>query len=955
MSSADATDHPHPPQLSDAERDAETLLSPGHDLDGAGLRGAFERGELIGRYLVLEEVGRGSMGVVLAAYDPELDRKVALKLLRVSGDPRRLESSRVRMLREAKAMASLAHPNVIAIHDVGSFGDAVFIAMEFVEGGSLRQWLAAPIKPRSWQTIVRTYIQAGEGLSAAHARGIVHRDFKPDNALVHGDGRVGVGDFGLARLNEHSGPRLLSDRDALADGLERLRETLSDSSTDQNLTHTGALLGTPAYMAPEQHLRAEVDGRADQFAFCVALWEALAGERPFSGRNPNILASKVLSGDHEPFPRDSPVPAPIRAALERGLSPAPGDRFASMRELLGALEAGLVKPPSPARRWAGIIVGLLATATFAGAVGYGSMLGEGISVDRPSLCSAAELRMHDVWDPDVRAVVEDRHASAQGFARASLDRAIARLDGLREEWIIGHTEACEATRVYGEQSSEMLDRRMTCLSQRRGEIAAVSSALREDYGADQTEASRALLESVDQLLATVGSIDGCADLTLLEAEGEPPPAERRSEVELLRWRLSDLEVRHRRMGTNESMTVAADLVRDAEALGYGPVLAEALLRQAQLTDLYVSPHEALPIARRSMAEATRSRHRRGAVRAQSLIAWIEGAGRGNHEFGLWLLDQASAELGALGQPRRETLRVMTDRAALQYSSGDITGALEQFQAALAFAESHYGAQHLRAADLRFNIATMHLRLGNLDKGEQGLRRALEVYTQLMGPEHPEVAQIHTNLTAVLDERGETEEARMHAERAIEIWKASGADARLSKAYVNLASVASTEGAYSEALELFTKAHALKAEVYGAAHPDTILTLCDVADSLRLLGRYDEAQARYDEALRHVEDLPPANGVRVRVHLDLVDLALSRGEHLDALARVDALAPAVTEQDPKSRESARLCLLRAKILVALDRKDEATATLREGLERYTSSGGALRKTLELLLLELSEPS
>ncbi|MDC0669058.1 WD40 repeat domain-containing serine/threonine protein kinase [Nannocystis radixulma] len=279
----------------------------------------FARGTLIDRYVLLEHVGAGAMGVVYGAYDPELDRKIALKFLKAQG---RDDKGRARLLREAQAMARLAHPNVVTVHDVGTFGDEVFVAMEFVHGVSLRQWLHA--RRRSWRDIVAVFIAIGRGLAAAHGAGLVHRDLKPENVMIGVDERVRVMDFGLARASTGEPgdePPTCPREQPL--GLE--------------LTRTGTLMGTPAYMAPEQWEGREADARTDQFAYCVALWEALYGARPFRGETPSALLLAITRGQLTP-PRDARrAPAWLRRVLERGLAVDPAARWPSMSVLLGEL------------------------------------------------------------------------------------------------------------------------------------------------------------------------------------------------------------------------------------------------------------------------------------------------------------------------------------------------------------------------------------------------------------------------------------------------------------------------------------------------------------------------------------------------------------------------------------------------------------------------------------------
>jgi serine/threonine protein kinase len=278
--------------------------------------------EQIGRFKVTHKLGEGGMGVVYAAHDAELDRNVAIKLLRSdSGDT---SSGRVRLLREARAMAKLSHPNVITIYDVGALDQHVFIAMELVHGTSLRSWLKQ--RPRTWRGALECFVEAGRGLAAAHSAGLIHRDFKPDNVLVGDDGRVRVLDFGLARASDGE------PDDVTPDG-----ESFSPAEAVGRLTLTGAVIGTPGYMAPEQWRGGDVDHRTDQFAFCIALWEAVFGQRPFGGSGATAIAARVMAGDIRRPPEDRNVPAWLVRVLRRGLSVDPAQRYRSMDALLAVL------------------------------------------------------------------------------------------------------------------------------------------------------------------------------------------------------------------------------------------------------------------------------------------------------------------------------------------------------------------------------------------------------------------------------------------------------------------------------------------------------------------------------------------------------------------------------------------------------------------------------------------
>ncbi|MEM6996873.1 MAG: serine/threonine-protein kinase, partial [Myxococcota bacterium] len=301
----------------------------------------------IGRFVVIKRIGQGGMGVIYAAYDDLLDRKVAVKLLRPDGGGGTGTDGRARLMREAQALARLSHESVIAVYEVGTYEDQVYVAMEFVDGGTLKAWQGELNRP--WRAVMESYAAAGRGLAAAHAAGIVHRDFKPDNVLVRKDGAVRVVDFGLAR-REFEGPTPEDEvLEALGDESGEIRLELADLATSSivavasrspsapALTRTGVIMGTPAYMAPEQHLGMRADPRSDQFSYCVSLYEALYGFRPFAGTDLPTLRKNVLTGNLQDPPKYTDIPPRIHTVLARGLSVNPDVRHATMESLLEEL------------------------------------------------------------------------------------------------------------------------------------------------------------------------------------------------------------------------------------------------------------------------------------------------------------------------------------------------------------------------------------------------------------------------------------------------------------------------------------------------------------------------------------------------------------------------------------------------------------------------------------------
>ncbi len=299
----------------------------------------------VGRYRVDNKIGSGGMGVVYRAHDPELARDVALKLMNTTSfsDEDEANRARGRLVREARAMAKLAHPNVIHVYDVGAVDDGVFIAMELVDGDPLSKWIERE-KP-SWRDTLRCYLDAGEGLAAAHEAGIVHRDFKPENVLLGSDGRVRVGDFGLA-----GGPGSETGRHELLPG-DSGKATVDQASVSSSLTRTGALLGTPKYMAPEQESGLSATSRSDQFGFCVALYEGLYGHPPFEG-DTVAMYRQAVGSEAVRAPERTDVPKWVFELLRRGLRRDPADRHPSMRALLDALRTRLaaLNEPRPRKR-----------------------------------------------------------------------------------------------------------------------------------------------------------------------------------------------------------------------------------------------------------------------------------------------------------------------------------------------------------------------------------------------------------------------------------------------------------------------------------------------------------------------------------------------------------------------------------------------------------------------------
>ena len=569
------------------------------------------RGASLGRFVVLGLVGRGAMGEVYGAYDPELDRKIAIKLVRArvdaGGDT---TEGRTRLMREAQAAAKISHPNVVVVYDAGTFGERVFIAMEFVEGHTLRYWLQE--RPRPWQEILDAFLAAGRGLAAAHDKELVHRDFKPDNVMVAAGGQVRVMDFGLARIADAGST---SDEAPPLDGAAWLAPDAAGRSFDfeatpalggpplpdslamratfafrDKITATGALLGTPAYMSPEQFQGRPADARSDQFSYCVALYEALYGTRPFFGRTLEELARNVIGGNVVEPGSSRSVPARVRKALERGLHANPQARFATMNDLISEIEKGA---GAGRERFSG-----QAAAKLAGI--WEAPLGE-----KPELT------------PEKEVIRQAFLATGKAYAPASFASTSATLDRYTQRWSELYVEVCEATHVRGEQSAEILDLRMAFLTEGLDDLKALCRLFRD--------ATSEIVANADKAASALGNLERCQDVALVRNLVRPPgDFQTRATVEALRGRLVEVRAIFRVGRVVNALQAVGPLVEDARQLGYGPILAEALLMRGTLEAQSSRPESAAETLQEAFSEAQIARHDEVAAEAAIMMMSIEG-------------------------------------------------------------------------------------------------------------------------------------------------------------------------------------------------------------------------------------------------------------------------------------------------------------------------------------------
>ena len=860
-------------------RDAEEQTAPGDtgvDAHGHG-HGTPTR---LGRYALTERLGGGGMGVVYRAHDPELDRDVAIKLLRErlgvgSGE------GRARMVREAQALARFSHPNVVQVFDVGTSDGRVWLAMELVEGTTLGRYLRSADRDRP--EILRVFAAAGRGLAAAHAEGLVHRDFKPDNVFVGDDGRVRVGDFGLVRAASRT-----SDGSASA-SLDPPAPPSDDAIIGDlgatALTSAGFVLGTPAYMAPEQHLGRPTDARTDQFAWCIALWEALYGKRPFTGRRPSELARGKLMGP-PPRPRDSDVPLALYRALARGLAPEPDDRFETMAQLLAAVES----MTRPSRRLAFAAVG---------AVGLAAIVGAFVVRGGTDPCDVSDISL--AADDDAR-----RAAISQAFAATDLPyaaetdvRVQEALQAHADAWRSARSSACEAARRDGADTTT--DARLRCLQRQRDRVDGVVTALEH---ADATIVGNAVV-----------SLRGLADpATCLQDEagaGMPMP-----EDPALRQAVaavaSDLE---RTDGLLEAgdhrdpLAQARAVLAAAEDTGFDPLLGRAEHLLARALEQAGRYDEAAEHFQRAWTLTTAGHDDAAAVDVGISLIWFHSRSMVDETKVREWSRHTEAALARAGDDIHADGNLALARGAAATSLGHPGEALAYYAAATEAFRRDHGQMHPNVATTLNDEGSALLALGRYAEARDRHEQALRLFEGELGPEHPLVATGYDNLANALGRLGDFEGASTARREALRIRRRSlGPDhVEVAQSLVNLAATLESAGEYAEAERTAKEAVALLESTVGAAHVYTGAALINQASAAERQGRSLEAIETLRRAMKILEATLPAEHPYLAFALATLGAAQRGAGQLDAAARSLDDVAARCDRDPIE---ANLCRLAA---------------------------------------------
>jgi tetratricopeptide (TPR) repeat protein len=686
------------------------------------------------------------MGEVYAAFDPELNRKVALKLLRGHSET---PEGRARMLREAQAIAKLQHPSVVVVHDAGTIGERVFIAMEFVEGATVSAWLASA-RP-SQREILDVYLSAGRGLAAAHARALVHRDFKPDNVMVTNDGHVRVMDFGLARQVDETSP---VPPDAADVGV--------DTGAPLRLTQTGAFVGTPAYMAPEQFTLAQADARTDQFSFCVALYEALYGKRPFEGTTFGDLMKNVTAANVSPPPPKSRVPGWLRRVLLRGLARDPDQRFPSMSALLTALET------DPTLRLKRIGIGVSLVACVAAAIGL-ARRGPGA---RGAACQEGGARWAGVWEaggvtsPRREAIRRAFLATGQPYAEGAFAGVARVLDRYEAQWSRMYADACEATNVRAEQSEQVLDLRMGCLEERLTAARAVTDVF--------VNADDKVVENAVSAASELPALDRCADVPALRAIVRPPDESVRKSVEALRPETARVAALKDSGHCKEAEALANTLIPKVRTVGYKPFLADMLNVAGFLSDDCAAPEVGPKYFREAYVAGVVSRYDEAA--AEAAIVLTQGyADRSQQPLVArqWFT-VATATLERAGNPPRLAMWLLNAEQNLLGSEGRKEEAVRVAQKAVVAVDKLLGKETNDAGVAQNNLGFCLDAVGRFEEALRAYDAARETWGRLLGAQHPKLAMVASNSGESLNALRRYAEARVRFQTALDIWRRAGA-------------------------------------------------------------------------------------------------------------------------------------------------------------------------------------
>lgn len=768
----------------------------------------------IGRYVVRREIGRGGMGRVLEAYDPALDRTVAIKLIL----PAALSSAaRERFMREAETLGAMRHPNVIEVFDVGEFEGAPYFVMEFVEGDNLDVWS----RDRDVGPVLACLRAAGRGLAAAHAKGVLHRDFKPSNVIVGEDGRARVGDFGLAGfdavLTEHGG-----------------------QGTGDSLTKTGAVMGTLPYMAPELLDGGKASTASDQFAFCVSMYEVLYGRRPFSGGDARSLSAAIRESQLPEVTTDRAIPRRARAAMERGLSPRADDRHPSMQALLRQLR------PTKVVSTVGLgLIGAGAAATVAFVV----------ASPRASECSVPKRQLAEVYGKRVRAELEQAFArSALPYAQASARSTLGSLDAYAETWVEGATATCHSAE-RGDLTDTALDLRMHCFQHA---LRSFSVTVEQLGTADTTH-----IRDGHELVGALPNAQRCSDSeTLARTVVLPQTAEQSREEETLGPLLEESTARVTLDDFDGAWRILEDNADALEAASYPPIVIRTLALRARilLARQDLEGAKALSLQAHERAVALRLDH--DASRTATFLGLVT-AREGDITGAQRWYDAARTRAKAGGFDRLEAM-AMASAAQFYSDRGELDRAVDSARGAVELIDGDETYPPTSRAELLLVYARALLIHGGSDDGLAQVREAQRLLLEVHGDTHPALVSVQQLLQMRASQRGDYEAALEHARESyrIDITLHGTESLRAVVATMNLAISLYEMGELDEAAGKLRHADALLETLPKTSIAVRIPVMVNLANVMLAAGKNDDAKAAIGVAQEIIATQPGHRKKRV---------------------------------------------------------------------------------------------
>ncbi len=856
----------------------------------------------IGRFVVIGELGRGGMGVVYSAYDPTLERKVAIKVIR-TGPGGANDRDRARFEREAQAMARLSHRNVAQVFDVGTADGRLYIAMELVVGTTLDTWLTEHPKA-SPREVLSLYISAGQGLVAAHAAGIVHRDFKPGNVIVSEAGRVVVLDFGLARGADE--PTEVDPTEADPDDARATEPR--PQPVGVNVTETGLAVGTPAYMAPEQLQAKPADARSDQFSYCAALFEGLYGVRPLARDSPLELVEAMQSSTVREPPPGRRAPPRVHAAILRGLRHDPVERFETMERLLAVLQAD-----SGRRR---IWRLSLAAGALVGAVALGRWI-EDRSTSSP--CESLATRMDEVWGSDRRSVVRASvFATDHPDALPLWKEVSSELDGYAEHWKQLATRSCAATYQQGTQSEALHQAHMVCLDRALIELDGV--------GAAYTAVTRETIDHADLALWSLPGLEGCERAAQrVAATSSRTPADHDLALEIARTDAQAHMGAHDRAGRSARALLERPELGGATRARVLRVLAASEQSEGRLDVAATHLHEATELA------LTAGDDVEFAVGALALVK-LEGIVRGRPELAKTWGRLGLAALQRVGGVPRLQSDFHNAIGSVHMRATELAQAETHLRKGLQLAQQMWGEEHFHTAQSRTNLGRMEMLRGRAREALGWLEPAHEIQARILDEGHPQTWPTLSTIAAAQAMLGQLRAADPTAVMLIDFVtrRESERALQLASPLASRATVAVDEGRDEDAAALLETVQDLYRE--HQAPLDRAATLTTLAPVLARLGRTDTARDFAEQALVLVSRRDPTTHThrtaavlaRAEVRIAAQDLTGARADLVEARRMLGPEPEVGTHASRALRLLSRLAVAEGALEMGRQHLDEAMA-------------------------------